>query len=85
MDSTTHNHTCAFIYFLNEFDCSQKYFFQSAEVTRENITILICEEPVWKPTRNSAELSKYGRYNMASTNSTASRKSMVKSRSVSEE
>ena len=48
MDSITHNHTCAFIYLLNEFYCRHKCFFPSAEVTHENITILICEWPVWE-------------------------------------
>ena len=43
MDSITHNHTCAFIYFCNEFCYSHQRFFPSAEVTRENIAILICE------------------------------------------
>ena len=38
-----------------------------------------------KPIRNSDELSKYGQYNTASQNSMASRKSMEKFQSASEE
>ena len=38
-----------------------------------------------KPIRNSDEFSKCGQYNIASKNSMASRKSMEKSRSISEE
>lgn len=85
MDSITHNHTCAFIYLLNEFYCSHKCFSHLLKLLMRTLRSWSVSGLCGKPTRNSAELSKYGRYNAASKNSAASRKSMVKSRSVSEE
>ena len=85
MDSVAHNHTCAFIYFGMSLTVVNSAFSRLLKLLMRTLWSWCVSSLCGKLTRNSAELSKYGWYNMASTNSTASRKFMVKSHSVLEE